>query len=108
LSLESKDVFLPPGDPGLSNQELAPYILGRATNDESMVGGLYMRKFPRLKSCRRVRLLEWVGSATRCLVFLWRVWWSRADPSGTAGIRPYTEVCCCRKPWVAGSEGPDL
>ena len=37
---------MPPGDPGLSNQELAPYILGRATNDKSMVGGLYMRKFP--------------------------------------------------------------
>lgn len=38
--------LLPPGDPCLSDPESAPYILGRATNDKSMVGGLYMRIFP--------------------------------------------------------------
>ena len=38
--------LLPQGDHGLSSPELAPYILGRATSDKSVVGGVYMRLFP--------------------------------------------------------------
>ena len=38
--------LLPHGDPCLSSPESAPYILGRATSDKSVVGGVYMRCFP--------------------------------------------------------------
>ena len=38
--------LLPRGDPSLSSPEAAPYILGRATSAQSVIGGVYMRLFP--------------------------------------------------------------
>lgn len=38
--------LLRPGDPRLRLPESAPYILGRAMEDETRVGGVYMRLFP--------------------------------------------------------------
>jgi pseudouridylate synthase / pseudouridine kinase len=34
------------GDPSLSSPDAAPYILGRATSDQGVIGGVYMRLFP--------------------------------------------------------------
>lgn len=38
--------LLPPGDPRLRDPDYAPYILGRAREEERAVGGVYMRLFP--------------------------------------------------------------
>jgi pseudouridylate synthase / pseudouridine kinase len=38
--------LLRPGDPRLQDPDSAPYILGRAEEDDGAVGGVYMRLFP--------------------------------------------------------------
>jgi pseudouridylate synthase / pseudouridine kinase len=38
--------LLRPGDPRLQDPKSTPYILGRAMDDETSVGGVYMRLFP--------------------------------------------------------------
>ena len=38
--------LLPPGDPRLRDPDYAPYIFGRACEEERTVGGVYMRLFP--------------------------------------------------------------
>ena len=50
--------LLPPGDPNLSNPASAPYILSRATNDSSIVGGLYMRHFPPAEIVRQDEIMS--------------------------------------------------
>jgi pseudouridylate synthase / pseudouridine kinase len=50
--------LLPQGDPALSAPESAPYILGRATSDKSVVGGVYMRLFPPAEVVRQEEIVS--------------------------------------------------
>ena len=42
--------LLRPGDDRLSSPDSAPYILSRSTNQQSLVGGIYMRLFPSIQN----------------------------------------------------------
>jgi pseudouridylate synthase / pseudouridine kinase len=50
--------LLPQGDPALSAPEAAPYILGRATSDRSVIGGVYMRLFPAAEAVRQEEIVS--------------------------------------------------
>jgi pseudouridylate synthase / pseudouridine kinase len=50
--------LLPQGDPALSAPESAPYILGRATSDKNVIGGVYMRLFPPAELVRQEEIVS--------------------------------------------------
>lgn len=50
--------LLPQGDRALTAPESAPYILGRATGDRKVIGGVYMRLFPPAEVVRQEEIVS--------------------------------------------------